>query len=208
MILSTNLQPFFIVQSDPDGKGIPYFMDKHWTPELPDYEFYDSPPCEVDFLNAYSLKAKTYQLNGDYLVDENLVSNEMLYLCEKLNIKCIRIPVDINLHRGVRPQKKYFLFFPLSYLSILDKDESTYTISIDLDSGKLNTQEERGLKKTYYESIDKFKIKNNIREHLFFCNEIAASVCSIQFKNEYEALGLTGVSFKEINDNYQYSAWS
>lgn len=208
MILSTNLQPFFIVQSDPDGKGIPYFMDKHWTPELPDYEFYDSPPCEGDFLNAYSLKAKTYQLNGDYLVDENLVSNEMLYLCEKLNVKCIRIPVDINLHRGVRPQKKYFLFFPLSYLSILDKDESTYTISIDLDSGKLNTQEERGLKKTYYESIDKFKIKNNIREHLFFCNEIAASVCSIQFKNEYEALGLTGVIFKAINDNYQYSAWS
>lgn len=204
--MSTNLQPFFIVQSDPDGKGIPYFMDKHWTPELPDYEFYDSPPCEGDFLNAYSLKAKTYQLNGDYLVDENLVSNEMLYLCEKLNVKCIRIPVDINLHRGVRPQKKYFLFFPISYLSILDKDESTYTISIDLDSGKLNTQEERGLKKTYYESIDKFKIKNNIREHLFFCNEIAASVCSIQFKNEYEALGLTGVSFKEINDNYQYSA--
>lgn len=205
--MSINLQPFFIVQSDPDGKGIPYFMDKHWTPELPDYEFYDSPPCEGDFLNAYSLKAKTYQLNGDYLVDENLVSNEMLYLCEKLNVKCIRIPVDINLHRGVRPQKKYFLFFPLSYLSILDKDESTYTISIDLDSGKLNTQEERGLKKTYYESIDKFKIKNNIREHLFFCNEIAASVCSIQFKNEYEALGLTGVSFKAINDNYQYSAW-
>ncbi|WMB72698.1 hypothetical protein RA178_20180 [Shewanella oncorhynchi] len=205
--MSINLQPFFIVQSDPDGKGIPYFMDKHWTPELPDYEFYDSPPCEGDFLNAYSLKAKTYQLNGDYLVDENLVFNEMLYLCEKLNVKCIRIPVDINLHRGVRPQKKYFLFFPLSYLSILDKDESTYTISIDLDSGKLNTQEERGLKKTYYESIDKFKIKNNIREHLFFCNEIAASVCSIQFKNEYEALGLTGVSFKAINDNYQYSAW-
>ena len=206
--MSINLQPFFIVQSDPDGKGIPYFMDKHWTPELPDYEFYDSPPCEGDFLNAYSLKAKTYQLNGDYLVDENLVSNEMLYLCEKLNVKCIRIPVDINLHRGFRPQKKYFLFFPLSYLSILDKDESTYTISIDLDSGKLNTQEERGLKKTYYESIDKFKIKNNIREHLFFCNEIAASVCSIQFKNEYEALGLTGVSFKEINEHYQYSAWS
>ena len=206
--MSINLQPFFIVQSDPDGKGIPYFMDKHWTPELPDYEFYDSPPCEGDFLNAYSLKAKTYQLNGDYLVDENLVSNEMLYLCEKLNVKCIRIPVDINLHRGVRPQKKYFLFFPLSYLSILDKDESTYTISIDLDSGKLNTQEERGLKKTYYESIDKFKIKNNIREHLFFCNEIAASVCSIQFKSEYEALGLTGVSFKAINDNYQYSAWN
>ena len=196
------------MQSDPDGKGIPYFMDKHWTPELPDYEFYDSPPYEGDFLTVYSLKAKTYQLNGDYLVDENLVSNEMLYLCEKLNVKCIRIPVDINLHRGVRPQKKYFLFFPLSYLSILDKDESTYTISIDLDSGKLNTQEERGLKKTYYESIDKFKIKNNIREHLFFCNEIAASVCSIQFKNEYEALGLTGVSFKEINDNYQYSAWN
>ncbi|MGI2048854.1 imm11 family protein [Shewanella oncorhynchi] len=206
--MSINLQPFFIVQSDPDGKGIPYFMDKHWTPELPDYEFYDSPPCEGDFLTAYSLKAKTYQLNGDYLVDENLVSNEMLYLCEKLNVKCIRIPVDINLHRGVRPQKKYFLFFPLSYLSILDKNESTYTISIDLDSGKLNTQEECGLKKTYYESIDKFKIKNNVREHLFFCNEIAASVCSIQFKNEYEALGLTGVSFKEINEHYQYSAWS
>ena len=64
-----------------------------------------------DFLNAYSLKAKTYQLNGDYLVDENLISNEMLCLCEKLNVKCIRIPVDINLHRGVRPQKKYFLFY-------------------------------------------------------------------------------------------------
>ncbi|MGX7655344.1 hypothetical protein [Shewanella putrefaciens] len=47
--MSINPQAFFIVQSDPDGKGIPYFMDKNWTPELPDYEIYDSPPCEVIF---------------------------------------------------------------------------------------------------------------------------------------------------------------
>lgn len=200
-------QHFFIIESAPDGKGIPYFIDKEWTPELPNHEFYDAPPCESEFAVSYELKAKTTQLKGDYLVDENLASLDMILLCKKLDIKNIGIPINVLLQRGKKTDKDYFLFFLLDYISILDENGSIYEISVDPETGKLNTPEERGLNKIYYESISHFEIKSGITKHLFICNEIAAPVCSLLFKQEYERLGLTGISFRPIDDSYSYSAW-
>ncbi|MEI7418789.1 MULTISPECIES: hypothetical protein [Pectobacterium] len=198
---------FFIVQFSPDGNGVPYFMDKDWSPELPDYDLYNSPPVERLFSESYILKAKTKTLDGDYLVEDNLISMDMYGLCKELNVRCISIPVDIELYRKKVPAKKYFLFFLRSYLSIMDRDNSIYEVSVDHETGKFNTPEDRGLEKTYYESIDLFEIKEEINEHLFFCNEIAAPVCSDIFKSKFELLGLKGVGFKEINSDYKYSAW-
>ena len=137
--MTSDSQHFFIIESAPDGKGIPYFIDKEWIPELPDYEFYDSPPCKSEFAASYKLKAKVTQLSGDYLVDENLVSSSMILLCEKLKINNIGIPTDILLQRRKKTDKEYFLFFLLDCISIMEKNKSIYEISVDNETGKFNT---------------------------------------------------------------------
>lgn len=198
---------FYIIKYYPNGDGIPYFMDKEWVPELPEYDIHKKPPSPNAFVDKYYVKAKSYKLNGDYLLEDNLISFDFYKLCEKFNVKCICIPVDIYLMRGKSPEKKYFLFFILSYLSILDKDKSIFSISKSIYDGGSDTPENKGLDKIYYERIDKFHIIDNIEKHLFFCLEIMKPVCSKMFKEEYERLNLNGVEFIPIDKNYTYDAW-
>lgn len=205
--MSAIKKTFFSLKYSPNGQGVPYFIDKDWTPELPDYDFYNFPPCVSDFLTKYDVKIKETKLDGDYLLEDELVSDDFRILCEELDVKCICIPVNVRLQRNKTPEKKYNLFFLTAYISILDQGNSVFNISIDPETGKLNNPEERGLHKVFYDSIDLFKIREDINEHLFFCNEIAAPVCSSDFKEEYENRGLTGITFIEIDDDYKYSAW-
>lgn len=207
VVMSAIKKSFFVLKYSPDGKGIPSFIDKIWTPELPDYDFYNFAPCAKSFLAKYDVKIKATKLDGDYLPEDELVSDSIRILCEELDVKCICIPVDVRLQRNRTPEKKYNLFFLTSYISILDQEHSVFNISIDPETGKLNTPEDRGLHKVFYDSIDLFKVRDDIDENLFFCNEIAAPVCSSAFKDEYENRGLTGITFIKIDDNYKYDAW-
>ncbi|QHM73337.1 imm11 family protein [Mixta intestinalis] len=198
---------FYIIQYAPNDEGIPHFMDKEWIPELPDYDIYVRPPCAKNFEKKYTLKIKSYQLDGDYFINDNLVSYDFLELCEDLNVNFIHIPTDIKLFRNKTPAKKYYTFFVLDYLSILDKNKSIFTISEDIDSGKLNTPEDRGLDKTYYDKIDRFCIVDDVFSHLFFCQDISQFVCSGVFKEKFESLRLKGITFKPIDNEYKYDAW-
>ncbi|WP_120807061.1 DUF1629 domain-containing protein [Yersinia sp. IP36721] len=198
---------FFVIEYAPDDAGIPHFMDKEWTPELPGYDLFTAPPSLDDFSDNYAVKVKSYKLDGDYLLNDNLISFEMLMLNSELNVKCISIPVNVYLYKNKAPLKKYFLFYLSSYLSIMDESKSVFTISKDIETGELNTPEAKGLDKVYYEKIDKFKVKDDIKEHLFFCKEISKPVCSLLFKRNFEMLKLTGVTFEKIDDNYKYDAW-
>ncbi|ENY9403738.1 hypothetical protein ACF5F1_004693 [Salmonella enterica] len=198
---------FYVIKYHPDGEGVPYFMDKEWTPDLPDYDIHIKPPSLNDFVDQYHLKAKSYKLNGDYLLEDDLISFGFYELCEKFSVKCICIPVDISLMRGKAPEKKYFIFFNLSYLSILDQSKSIFTISKDIYDGKYHTPEDKGLDKVYYDKIHDFHVIEGIEEHLFFCSDIMRPVCSLSFKEEFERLSLTGIEFIPIDKNYRYDAW-
>lgn len=199
---------FFVIEYSPNDEGIPHFMDKEWVPELPDYDLFTAPPSPDDFADGYTVKVKSYKLDGDYFPNDNLISSDMLMLLSELNVKCISIPTAVGLYKSKAPSKRYYLFYILSYLSIMDESESIFTISTDIETGELNTPEAKGLDKIYYEKIDKFKVKSDIKEHLFFCREISKPVCSSTFKSRYESLKLSGVKFKKIDGNYKYDAWS
>jgi len=190
---------FFIVNSAPGEPGVPYFFDKDWMPDLPDCfaDFYTSPLDESMFSGHYALRAKTYQLNGDFFIDDHLASRQMCDMCARLDVDYIHIPVDVSLYRGKVPEKKYFLFFLKKYISILDADKSIYKICSDSE----------GLEHTYYDSIDLFKIRGGVVDNLFFCKELMMPVCSGLFKDECEKLGLTGFAFQPLDDTYRYSAW-
>ncbi|MFG1175844.1 imm11 family protein [Erwiniaceae bacterium CAU 1747] len=199
---------FFVIEYSPNDEGIPHFMDKEWVPELPDYDLFTAPPSPDDFSDGYAVKVKSYKLDGDYFPNDNLISSDMLMLLSELNVKCISIPAMVGLYKNKAPSKNYYLFYILSYLSIIDESKSIFTISTDIETGELNTPEDKGLDKIYYEKIDKFKIRGDVQEHLFFCKEISKPVCSLLFKSEFEKLKLTGVTFERIDDNYKYDAWS
>lgn len=205
--MSSNQNCFFIVQFIPGGAGVPPFFGKDWTPELPDYTFYDSPPREETFATSYRLKAKTISLNGDYFVEDHLASMAMCDLCERLNVKFFHIPVEIDLYRGKTPKKSYYLFFLKSYISILDRESSIYSLSNDMENANLNTSKPSERTRLFYDSIELFKVKASISENLFFCNELMLPVCSKVFKDECERLGLEGVGFKPLDESYKYSAW-
>ncbi|MCG8710944.1 hypothetical protein JHU04_004262 [Brenneria sp. 4F2] len=205
--MSSNKNCFFIVQFLPGSAGVPPFFGKDWAPELPDYSFYDSPPQEEIFATSYRLKAKTRDLSGDYFIEDNLASMDMCNLCERLNVKFIRIPVEIDLYRRKSPRKKYYLFFLKNYISILDKKNSIYSLSTDMENGDLNISESSEGARLFYDSIELFKVKGGISENLFFCSELMLPVCSKLFKEECERLDLEGVRFKPLDDSYKYSAW-
>ncbi|WP_165678468.1 imm11 family protein [Metapseudomonas otitidis] len=199
---------FFVIDYFPDGAGRPYSMDKVWSPELPGYDIYTAPPNLDDFSDRYSVRIKTFKLDGDYFPDDNLISGEMFNLVNDLSVRFISFPVAIDIHRGRVPSKAYYLFYLTNYLSLMDGAGSVYTISRDLDSGRLNTPEDRCLDKVYYEKIDFFKTRDDVSDNLFFCKEISKPVCSVFFKEEFEARGLSGVTFIPIDDSYRYDPWS
>lgn len=201
---------FFIIERSPDNEGVPAYMAKEYKPELPDFSFniFEKPADPSQFAEKYFIKAKASKLDGDFLPEDFLASIEFINLCNKLNVKHIQIPVDLKLYRDKTPEKKYFLFFMLTYLDALDEEKSEFIVSVDINTGKPNTPEGRGLERTYYEKIDKFYVKDDISENLFFCREISKPVCSNKFKEKYESLNLKGIKFTAIDDNYKFDAWA
>lgn len=202
------IRDFYIIEHLPDRKGVPSFIPKIWLPELPDIHYATEAPLRENFAEKYKLKANAYQLDGDYLISDDLISSGCYELFNTFSVNFIGIPVDICLLRRKVPGKKYFLFFLSDYLSILDVGTSIFTISRDIYTNKLNTPEDRGLDRVYYEKIEKFRIKENLSNHLFFCIEISKHVCSGEFKDKFESLGFKGVKFIKIDDSYIYDPWA
>jgi hypothetical protein len=192
----------------PDGLGSPYFMDKNWAPELPDYDIFVAPPTINDFESKYVLKVDSAHLDGDYLVSDNLASSLFLDLCKEFGVNLICRPLEVQLLNKKSPEKKYFLFFLADYMEILDKEKSTYIVSTDIDSGLPDTPEDRGLDKTYYDKIDVFIVNDNVSSNLFFCQDISKPVCSGEFKNKFEALGLKSIEFHPLDESFRYDAWA
>ncbi|KJV35876.1 MULTISPECIES: imm11 family protein [Erwiniaceae] len=199
---------FYVMEYLPDDAGCPHFMDKNWDPELPDYDIFVSPPVESNFAKSYALKAASEKLDGDYLISDNLVSSGFLNLCEKFGVRKISRHADITLLKKKKPEKEYFLFFLVDYIEILDKEKSLFNISHDIESGLPDTPEARGLDKTYYDKIDRFIIKKDVEKHLFFCQELSKPVCSKALKDEFQTLGMKGIEFKIIDEDFKYDPWA
>lgn len=206
--MNNTTEQFYVMEYLPDDAGSPYFMDKEWSPELPDYDIFTAPPSATNFSPAYRLRASTTQLDSDFLVNDNLVSFDFLKLCEESLVRSIHIPVEVSLLKKKQPKKEYYLFFLLDYIEMLDKEKSNYTISQDIESGLLNTPEARGLDKTYYDTIHLFIVRKELKNNLFFCQELSKPVCSKYFKEQFETFNLKGVEFKPIDENFKYDAWA
>mgnify|MGYP000997315391 CR=1 FL=1 len=198
---------YYIMDFLPDGLGVPYFLDKHWSPELPTFDIFSSPPDESLFDDIYKVRILADFMDGDYFPDDNLVSGDMLLLLEKYKVNFFSREVDITLSKKNKPKKKYNLFFLKDYIYLLNKDESDFVLSDDLSCGVDESKKSDAPQEVFYDVIERFVVKDNVGSDLFFCKEISKPVCSEGFKEEYTALNMKGVKFIPIDEKYKFDPW-
>ncbi|EPN30200.1 hypothetical protein PSTH1771_28195 [Pseudomonas syringae pv. theae] len=194
------MKDLYIISYEPNGKGAPYFFDLDWVPDLPTFHYPSENPIERSLSASYRAIADTPEINADWLPDHYLASKNLLDVCDYLGCSYISRPIELDI-QGKISEKEYFFFVASDRINAMDLERSTFTLDanpkIDASVSKNPT----------YERIEKLVIFNNIDSDLFYFEEIHEVVCSSDFRNAYIKKGLSGLSFKKIDEGYQYAPW-
>lgn len=197
---------FFVIVDKPNA-GVPVFFETIWSPEMPLFHF---PSGKIDrslFADFYSVKVKSRKMTGDYFVNEYISSGNFLRLCEEVGADFIFAKMDVTLLGKNTPKEDYYFFMPMERVDLLDEENSVFTISTNLETGKLSTRE-IGLDSTYYDKIDLFVAKKNVDRDLFLCTELKEIVCSARFKKMFEDARMSGIDFEPIDQDFRYDPWA
>lgn len=197
---------FFVIERKPDA-GVPKFFEKIWSPDLPLFHFPSGKINKNEFIARYSVKAKTYKMTGDYFKSDYIASDRFVEMCENFGVDFISAIADVTLYKDKRPERIYYFFMPIERVDLLDEENSVFSISKDLETGKLQTRES-GLDSTYYDKIDLFVAKKDVGRDLFLCTELKETVCSARFRKSFEDAGMSGIGFKPIDQNFRYDPWA
>lgn len=202
-----NLKKYYVVESLPDGLGVPYFLDKHWSPELPIFDIFSSSPNESLFEDFYNVRILADCINGDYFPDDSLISDEMLLLLVKYGVNFFSRKVEVRLSKKNNPKKKYNLFFLKDYVYLLDQEKSVFVLAENSSSGYNASEVGDGPQDIFYDKIEGFIVKKDVVNDFFFCKEITKPVCSEEVKDEFNTLNMKGVQFIPLDDKYKFDPW-
>ncbi|KTC61798.1 imm11 family protein [Pseudomonas savastanoi] len=193
------MKRFYVISYEPDGEGAPFFFDLEWVPDLPTFHYPSGNPIEHSLTSHYRAIADTPKINADWLPDHFLSSNKLLTVCDKLGCSYISCPIELNI-QGKISEKEYYFFAASDRINAMDVDKSTFTLD---KNPKITSMPNVPT----YERIEKLVILKNIESDLFYFEEIHKVVCSSDFRDTYIKEGLSGLSFKKIDENYQYAPW-
>ncbi|QXW44907.1 imm11 family protein [Pseudomonas amygdali] len=194
------MKNLYIISYEPNGEGAPYFFDLEWVPDLPTFHYPSENPVESSLTSHYRAIADTPKINADWLPDHFLASKKLLEICDHLRCSYISRPIELNI-QGKVSDKEYFFFIASDRINAMDLDMSTFTLDTN---PKINASIPNA---PVYERIEKLVVLKNIKSHLFYFKEIHEVVCSSEFRDKYIAEGLAGLSFKKIDENYEYAPW-
>lgn len=76
-----------------------------------------------------------------------------------------------------------------------------------MNEALLRPKAERINSSPIYDRIDRFVIKDDVHEDLFFCEELKRAVCSSAFKETYSAKKLIGLTFEKIDESFTFNPW-
>jgi hypothetical protein len=195
------MKDLYIINYEPDGKGAPFFFDLNWIPELPIFHYPTENPGGGTLSDHYQAKADVTQLSADWLPDHFLASKEFLAVCDFCKCKYISRPVELLTRGKTRQNKEYFFFAVIERLRAMDLDSSSFVIDSNAKSELLDSKNQN------YERIDKLVVSKNIDSDLFYFEEIHEIVCSDRFLVECVNKKIYGLTFKKIDDDYQYAPW-
>lgn len=194
------MKDLYIISYEPNGEDAPYFFDLEWVPNLPTFHYPSANPIECSLIAHYRANADTPKINADWLPDHFLASKDLLAVCDWLGCSYISRPIELNI-QGRASEKEYFFFVASDRINAMDLDRSTFTLDTNpkVDAFMSNA--------AIYERIEKLVILKNIEADLFYFEEIHEVVCSNEFRNACMKKGLSGLSFKKIDEDYQYAPW-
>ncbi|PHN51106.1 imm11 family protein [Pseudomonas syringae] len=194
------MREFYAIVYNPGSEGVPYFFDIEWVPDLPTFHYPSGNPIEHSLTSHYRAIADTPKINADWLPDHFLASKKLLEICDHLRCSYISRPIEINI-QGKVSEKKYFFFVASDRINAIDLDMSTFTLDTNpkIDASIFNAPT--------YERIEKLVLLKNIESDLFYFEEIRKIVCSSDFREACIEKGLSGLSFKNLDEDYQYAPW-
>ncbi|KPG94940.1 hypothetical protein AEQ67_22635 [Pseudomonas sp. RIT-PI-q] len=195
------MKDLYIINYEPDGEGAPYFFDLSWIPDLPTFHYPTENPGSGTLSADYQAVADVPQLSADWLPDHFLASKEFLAICDTFECKYVSRPVELLIQGKIRQDKRYFFFAVIERLRAMDLDNSSFVLD---SNAKL---EVHGSKSPNYERIDKLVVSKNINSDLFYFEEIHEVVCSARFLAECVNKKIYGITFRKLDDDYQYAPW-
>lgn len=194
------MKDLYVISYEPNDEGAPYFFNLEWMPDLPTFHYPSENPMDRSLTSHYRAVAETPRINADWLPDHFLASGDLLSVCDCLGCSYISRPIELNI-QGKVSEKKYFFFVASSRINAMDLDKSEFTLDTNpkSDSSMSNNPT--------YERIEKLVVLKNIDSDLFYFEEIHEVVCSSRFRDAYVKEGLSGLSFKKIDEDYKYAPW-
>lgn len=185
-------------------RGCPLYLKgklsrrKEWDKSDPD-------PFHYEISNDYVFSADHALINFDFWDGGPLVSGGFVSVCEEFGVKFRLVPIRVVQSGGDETEKSYFYMLFVGRYSIFDHDASELKYDADLKAGEV-LYEKYYPNIPYVISISKAVIDESkiLGVHLFRCLELSDQiVCSAGFKARCEELGLRGLLFTEIDDDFR-----
>ncbi|WP_414156712.1 imm11 family protein [Pseudomonas sp. BNK-30] len=201
---------YYVLRYNPKDSGCPVvlsgffnFTEFEWDPLEPN-------PMGLSVEKKYVLKLsglemELSELEFDYYsIGDTYVSKRFLEACDKVGGEYKAIPLEITYKEQSR-KGDFFIFLPGESLAALDKAESLFEASKDLETG-LEIESHIYPGAVNIDAISKFVVSSELQSEIFRCQETLELFCSESFKSA--ATGLKGVSFEIVDDTYSYDAWT
>ncbi|WP_409202108.1 imm11 family protein [Pseudomonas asiatica] len=190
--------------------GCPIVLSGFFNCDEFEWDSFDSNPMELEVRNSYSLELSglempLHDLDFDYYqVGEIYVSKRFLRICDELGAKYKAIPLEIS-YQGDSRKDEFFIFLPGKSLAALDKVNSVFEVSKDMEAG-LEIESPIYPGTVSIDSITRFVVSSELEEDIFRCQETLEIFCSERFKSA--ASGLKGIAFEGVDEDYVYDAWA
>jgi hypothetical protein len=205
------MKTYYAIDYAPDDAGCPHYLIGNYTPEEWEFETDEPNPLNLTINERYKLELTdrdVKSLNFDYYGNEpKLVSKKFLELCDELGVKFRAIEIDVKLATKGRPTYIYYIFLPGDSISLLNTEDSEFTVERIVETGEPMTNN-RHPSTPIYSRIDRFSVKDIKTPPLFFCVEILQLVCTDEFRARALHLQLNGMSWVPIDESYVYDLWA
>jgi hypothetical protein len=201
---------YYVMQYSAADEGCPASLAGFFNHDKFEWAPYELDPKKIDIKKEYRLKLSALDMKLDaldfdfYQVSTTYVSRNFLEVCDALNASYRAIPLEISLG-GKSRNNEFFIFLPGESLAALDKVNSVYEISKDIETGRIvDSPLYPGA--VSISRIDRFVVSEDVESDIFRCQETLELFCSERFR--LAATGLKGVSFLEVDDTYRYDPWA
>lgn len=202
---------YFVVKYSGGESGCPHHLSGEMNQEEWEWDPFSPNPHQARIEKQYAFKVTDPDIEtihfDFYEAPSCYVSDKFLSLCDVLNVSYRAVPLEIQISNGGKIQSfPRHIFLIASGVSLLDKENSEFSLEMDLETGM--TMYNRYFPDSpIYSFIGKFVSNTESHPALFRCIETMELVCNSEFKDLATSSMLHGISFLPIDEQYKFDPW-